>query len=996
MSVKGKKALGTVVECVETSEEASALLTNDLDSVSPPTNPALHVSSLTNEVPANVATKHQRVADDDSGMFRRKRWNGNIVRNGSPLNLISFFTFSSSRRNLKNQRSCSAAGQELLRRTEGVVGTMSRSANDVHSLSGGSLAPSRNGHASCSASLEEETSQNEDDLHQRERDSWERSSRGECGSASEGNEQRALACLRAPSESSITTSQQPAMRRIAQLCSQAGSSAGLKKMRECPLCFIRQPAGNFPKLTCCNHRSCRSCLVQYLQVEIMESRVQVTCPECSELLHPTDVYSLMVHHPALIDKYESFSLRRVLMTDPDTRWCPAPDCTYAVIASNCAACPQLRCERPGCGTLFCYHCKGQWHASQTCDEARKERGGLFRSPLPQIASSSVDNSLKRGDIKACPRCRTYIVKMNDGSCNHMVCAMCSTEFCWLCLKEINDLHYLSPTGCTFWGKKPWTRKKKLLWQIGTLIGAPVAIALIAGLAIPGIVFGVPVFVGRKVNQRFAHHSKARRRLLTTSSVIGSLVVSPVLAVMAVGVGVPIMLAYVYGVVPLSLCRNGGCGVGAGSSRVDLSDIDDEEIWHEVNAGDQEKSRLLNDVERQDGTSVVTGLSINSGLSSVQQPHGRLQVQAELGHRRLSVESGVMSLGEKCNYEEASTKAMAGSQYYDDKSVHTMCSGQEAVSYCDEAASTVALAGSVIDAKSLTDSASGRVVVAQLCCRDRDLSPTSHHTVAVGELARSGEDRPSSSGCHHPHHDAAHTHCREDVASCGSCKRRARATSTASGGSGRAHRVSPHSNPQQFMNLVIATNTEGDSDEMMLMSEDTVLQIASENGKNQSLASGTLRQPHLESGVGPSSQITGSAMWGVHASDGEAPHDRFHIRALFDAMKQIVSDDVAVEVGNEAVAAHIRPSTNGIRSATRYSGSVRSVAQFTVDSGSGTDLCRISRNRTPSSIGSDQHRVAHTTEIHSSSSSNNLGSAGDNKPHRKQGFFSSLLRRSRRH
>lgn len=63
-------------------------------------------------------------------------------------------------------RSCSAVGEELLRRTEGVVGTMSRSANDVRSLSGGSLAPSRNGHASCSASLEEETSQNEDDLNQ--------------------------------------------------------------------------------------------------------------------------------------------------------------------------------------------------------------------------------------------------------------------------------------------------------------------------------------------------------------------------------------------------------------------------------------------------------------------------------------------------------------------------------------------------------------------------------------------------------------------------------------------------------------------------------------------------------------------------------------------------------------------------------------------------------------------------------------------------------------
>uniref|UniRef100_A0A914UPS9 RBR-type E3 ubiquitin transferase n=1 Tax=Plectus sambesii TaxID=2011161 RepID=A0A914UPS9_9BILA len=169
-----------------------------------------------------------------------------------------------------------------------------------------------------------------------------------------------------------------------------------------------------------------------------------------------------------------------------------------------------------------------WHPNQTCDEARRQRGSYVTTQM------SLDSSLRPGDIKACPRCHTYIVKMNDGSCNHMVCALCGAEFCWLCLKEISDLHYLSPTGCTFWGKKPWTRKKKLLWQLGTLIGAPVGIALIAGLAIPGIVFGVPVFVGRKVHQRLRNKSKIRRRLLTATSVVGSLVVSPVLAVMAVG------------------------------------------------------------------------------------------------------------------------------------------------------------------------------------------------------------------------------------------------------------------------------------------------------------------------------------------------------------------------------------------------------------------------------------------------------------------------------
>ena len=47
----------------------------------------------------------------------------------------------------------------------------------------------------------------------------------------------------------------------------------------------------------------------------------------------------------------------------------------------------------------------------------------------------------------------------------------------------------SPSGCTFWGKKPWSRKKKILWQLGTLVGAPVGIGLVAGIAVPAIIIG---------------------------------------------------------------------------------------------------------------------------------------------------------------------------------------------------------------------------------------------------------------------------------------------------------------------------------------------------------------------------------------------------------------------------------------------------------------------------------------------------------------------------
>lgn len=53
-----------------------------------------------------------------------------------------------------------------------------------------------------------------------------------------------------------------------------------------------------------------------------------------------------------------------------------------------------------------------------------------------------------------------------------------------------------------------------------------------------------------------------------------MLISPILAGLAVGIGVPILLFYVYGVVPVSLCRSGGCGVSTNGSGVRF-DFDDE-------------------------------------------------------------------------------------------------------------------------------------------------------------------------------------------------------------------------------------------------------------------------------------------------------------------------------------------------------------------------------------------------------------------------------------
>ncbi|XP_072890360.1 E3 ubiquitin-protein ligase RNF19B [Hemitrygon akajei] len=456
---------------------------------------------------------------------------------------------------------------------------------------------------------------------------------------------------------------------------------------ECPLCLVRHPFENVPKIMTCHHRSCLDCLRQYLRIEITESRVNISCPECSERLNPHDI-RMILNDQALMEKYEEFMLRRYLASDPDCRWCPAPDCGYAVIAYGCACCPKISCGRDGCGTEFCYHCKQLWHPNQTCDSARQQRAQSLQIRAKQTTVLSYGLESGSGDeIKLCPRCEAYIIKMNDGSCNHMTCAVCGCEFCWLCMKEISDLHYLSPSGCTFWGKKPWSKKKKILWQLGTLIGAPVGISLIAGIAVPAMIIGIPVYVGRKVHSRYdgKKTSKHKRNLAITGAVTLSVIASPVIAAVSVGIGVPIMLAYVYGVVPVSLCRGGGCGVSAANGKGVKIEFDEDDgpitvadAWRALknpSIGDSSVEGLTSVLSTSgspiDGVSVVqsncsetasfaalSGSTLSGGaLVGSSMQHGRLEMQAE-SQKQNKLRKDSISLG--ATSDNASTRAMAGS------------------------------------------------------------------------------------------------------------------------------------------------------------------------------------------------------------------------------------------------------------------------------------------------------------------------------------------------
>jgi len=102
-------------------------------------------------------------------------------------------------------------------------------------------------------------------------------------------------------------------------------------VRECPLCLMEHPAENYPEISTCYHRSCLNCLQMYLRIEITESRINIACPECAEKFHPNDIKEIL-QDDVLMAKYEDFMVRRVLVSDPDARWCPAPDCGFVWIS----------------------------------------------------------------------------------------------------------------------------------------------------------------------------------------------------------------------------------------------------------------------------------------------------------------------------------------------------------------------------------------------------------------------------------------------------------------------------------------------------------------------------------------------------------------------------------------------------------------------------------------------------------------------------------------
>lgn len=177
----------------------------------------------------------------------------------------------------------------------------------------------------------------------------------------------------------------------------------------------------------CGHRFCVDCYRQYLAQKIREEgeAARIRCPGegCDMIIDFKSLDLLLTAD--LRSRYEELLTRTYVDDKENLKWCPAPNCIYAV---DCAVkqrdlgriVPTVTCR---CGHPFCFGCSMMDHQPAPC--------GLVRKWLKKCADDSETANWISANTKECPKCNSTIEK--NGGCNHMTCRKCRHEFCWICM-----------------------------------------------------------------------------------------------------------------------------------------------------------------------------------------------------------------------------------------------------------------------------------------------------------------------------------------------------------------------------------------------------------------------------------------------------------------------------------------------------------------------------------------------------------------------------------
>ncbi|KAJ5532856.1 hypothetical protein N7494_009408 [Penicillium frequentans] len=177
----------------------------------------------------------------------------------------------------------------------------------------------------------------------------------------------------------------------------------------------------------CGHRFCVDCYRHYLAGKIKDEgeAARIECPgdNCHRIVDSKSLNLLVTDD--LKGRYRTLLTRTYVDNKDNLRWCPAPNCEYAV---DCPVktrelrriVPTVRCF---CKHEFCFGCAITDHQPTPC--------ALVKMWLQKCEDDSETANWISANTKECPKCQSTIEK--NGGCNHMTCRKCKHEFCWMCM-----------------------------------------------------------------------------------------------------------------------------------------------------------------------------------------------------------------------------------------------------------------------------------------------------------------------------------------------------------------------------------------------------------------------------------------------------------------------------------------------------------------------------------------------------------------------------------
>ena len=173
----------------------------------------------------------------------------------------------------------------------------------------------------------------------------------------------------------------------------------------------------------CGDTYCSHCWFSYLQSKIEEGFGSVKCMNynCKENLSKEFIEMIIKDNKKLVEKFKKFEIKMEILNNPNKKFCPYKNCdSYGEKTSNEK---YIKCKN---GHQFCFVCLRNWHGKEECDKKEEDDFKVW----------------KEGKIiKKCPNCHIYTEK-NEG-CNHMTCAECKYQWCWLCNGKYSYGHYTS-------------------------------------------------------------------------------------------------------------------------------------------------------------------------------------------------------------------------------------------------------------------------------------------------------------------------------------------------------------------------------------------------------------------------------------------------------------------------------------------------------------------------------------------------------------------------